>query len=84
MNGSRKKINNPMAKYIFRLDDVCSTMNWVRFNRLKNLFLQYNIKPIIAVVPDNRNSTLIQNDANQNFWEIIKNLQKQGWIIIGF
>ncbi len=70
-----------MTRYIFRLDDITSTMNWKRFHELQHLFGQYNVPVILGVIPDNKDSTLIVQKPRENFWEEIKALQKQGWII---
>jgi predicted deacetylase len=69
------------AKYILRLDDICPTMNWDKFFDLEKLFDKYNIKPIIGVIPDNRDEKLIAEKPKENFWEIIKKLHEKGWVI---
>lgn len=66
---------------VFRMDDICPQMDHDRFMRFKHLFDRYNIKPIIGVVPDNRDPVLTVNKTDENFWIMIKELQKDGWII---
>ncbi len=64
------------AKYIFRLDDVCENMNWESFNRVKNIFLKSNIKPIIGVIPNNEDKELLKYPrCDFNFWDEIYALQ---------
>lgn len=68
-------------RYLFRLDDVCPTMNWDNFDKLKKIFYKYDIKPIVGVIPDSRDSKLNVDNPNENFWNIIKELHQKGWII---
>lgn len=68
-----------MGKYIFRLEDICETMNWRKFERLKNLFFQYEIKPILSIIPQNRDEILNIDPPNPNFWQEIRELVKKGW-----
>ena len=42
------------AKYILRFDDICSTMNWNKWNSIEDILIKHNIKPILAIVPDNK------------------------------
>lgn len=69
------------AKYIIRLDDICPTMNWTNFNKLENIFNKYNIKPIIGVIPSNKDKKLIVGPPKTKYWEKIKLLSDKGWII---
>lgn len=63
-------------RHIFRLDDVCETMNWDRFFMLKNVFIKYNIKPIIGVIPNNEDEALKKYPFCEfDFWEEIRTLQ---------
>lgn len=67
--------------YIFRIDDICPQMNWDNFNKLRTIFERYDIKPIIGVIPDNKDKKLNIYNPNNNFWGIIKELNQKGWII---
>jgi hypothetical protein len=66
------------AKYIFRVDDINPNMNWERFDRLMNLFKKYNVIPLLGIVPDNKDTDLIHQEANPNFWHIMRELQRNG------
>lgn len=70
-----------MAKYFFRLDDVAPNMNWDSFNSLIAVFKKHNIKPLIAVIPDNKDAELLRYPYNPDFWDIINRLNGDGWII---
>lgn len=70
-----------MTKYIFRLDDICLTMNWQKFERMKTLFFEYGVKPTVAVIPDNKDDKLNIDQPNANFWSKINELHSQRWTI---
>lgn len=70
-----------MAKYFFRLDDIAPNMNWNNFNSLIAIFKKHNIKPLIAVIPDNKDAELLKYPYNPDFWDIIDQLSSDGWII---
>lgn len=56
-------------------------MNWQNFERIKNLFFEYGVKPIIAVIPDNEDSKLNIDQPDMNFWSKINELRSQKWTI---
>lgn len=73
------------VKIAVRLDDITPDMDWERFLSFKELLDQYQVKPLIGVVPDNRDENLmkrpISDKAPQDFWQYIKELKKQGYVI---
>lgn len=70
-----------MARLFFRLDDTASNMNQVNFNRLADIFKKYDVKPLLAVIPNNKDPELLKYPANSDFWRIIKELSQDGWTI---
>lgn len=75
-----------MKKYIFRLDDISWDMNYENFDRICSLFLKYDVRPIIGVIPHNEDPKLKsfckKNISEKAFWELIRKLQKDyGWAI---
>ena len=56
-------------------------MDWQKFERIQNLFFEYGIKPIIAVIPDNQDEKIKINPPDSAFWQKIKGLENHGWII---
>jgi len=62
------------AHYIFRMDDICETMHWGKFNALMSIFRQYNVVPLLGVVPQNIDPFLKVDEENLNFWHIIRAL----------
>jgi len=69
------------AKYIIRLDDACSTMNRVNWDRMEELLDTYKIKPIVAVVPDNKDKKLMIDEKDNKFWNKVKDWQEKEWEI---
>lgn len=69
------------ARYLVRFDDVCPTMDWDSWNEVERLLVLNDIKPIMAVVPDNRDENLIVGAENKQFWSKVKTWQKMGWSI---
>jgi len=67
------------AKYILRLDDACPTMNNKRWTIIEKLCDKYNIKPIVAVVPNNEDEFLKKDKYDKNFWEKVQQWQNRGW-----
>lgn len=70
-----------MQQLLIRLDDITPDMNWEKFERLEALFEQYQIHPIIGVVPDNRDETLHMQEPAADFWERMRGLMEQGWVV---
>ncbi|MBR2309188.1 MAG: DUF2334 domain-containing protein [Oscillospiraceae bacterium] len=71
-----------MARQIvFRMDDICPQMDQMKFDRMRKIFDEYGVKPIIGVVPDCKDPLLNCDEENPNFWEMIRSLQVDGWTI---
>lgn len=70
------------AHYIVRLDDITPTMDWGRFDALMNLLTNHSIKPLLGVVPDNKDSSLNRQPARPDFWEILREMQDRDRIDI--
>ena len=66
---------------LIRIDDIAENMNWEIMNKCENLFLKYNIKPILGVVPNNKDPIFLNFPKENNFWRKIKNWQNNGWEI---
>ncbi len=70
------------AKYLVRLDDACPTFTLSKWKRFFDLFERYNIKPIIAVIPANRDPKLRKEYRSEaEFWKMVKIWQNLGWCI---
>lgn len=74
-------------KIAVRLDDITPDMDWERFLKFKALLDRYQVKPLIGVVPDNRDENLVKDGSlnapgrPKEFWEYVKTLEKEGWVI---
>ena len=56
-----------MQKYIVRLDDACPTMDRKKWNRFFDILDKYNIKPIVAVIPNNEDKNMLIDEYDKNF-----------------
>ncbi len=57
-------------------------MNWAVWNEIEKILLFYNVKPILAIVPDNRDSQLDVGPKDEDFFNIkIKKWIEYGWEI---
>lgn len=69
------------GQFLLRFDDICSTMNWSIWAEIEALLLQYSIRPILAVVPDNQDPKLMASPAVSDFWDRVRVWQAYGWAI---
>jgi predicted deacetylase len=69
------------ARYLVRFDDVCPTMNWETWDRIEEAIDRLGLRPILAVVPDNRDPGLEVGPADERFWERVRGWQERGWTI---
>jgi len=71
-----------MVKYIVRLDDACPQMNYKKWRKVEKILDKYEIKPIVAVIPNNKDYSFKWKELNDtNFWDIVKKWQKKEWVI---
>lgn len=64
-----------------RMDDITPDMDFNKFNRVKAILDEAGIKPLIGVVPFNRDETLHCELAHEDFDRFLKELKAQGWVI---
>lgn len=69
------------ARFLIRFDDICPSMNWTVWNRVERILTSAGIKPLVAVVPDNRDPLLDAGMAEPGFWEKVRAWQAAGWAI---
>ncbi|MGA8144157.1 MAG: DUF2334 domain-containing protein [Candidatus Acidiferrales bacterium] len=69
------------AQYLLRFDDVCPTMNWGVWDEVEQILRDQDVKPILAVVPDNQDDLLRVCTPNPNFWKRAREWQSSGWTI---
>ena len=63
-----------MSRFIIRLDDVHEGMNFIRFDEFMTHLDLLSIKPIIGVIPNNHDQSLISENkvSKEIFWKKIK------------
>ena len=66
---------------LIRLDDIAENMNWDLMKKSELLFKKYGIKPVLGVVPNNKDNELLTYPKKNNFWEQIRNWKDKGWEI---
>jgi len=78
------KIKNYIAKntgILIRIDDVAENMNWDLMKKSELLFDQYQIKPVLGVIPENKDNELLTYPKKDNFWEQVRIWKNKGWEI---
>ena len=70
-----------MSKYLIRLDDACPTQHHYNWRQIENILDKYNIKPIVAVVPDCKDPNLQHDKPDESFWSLVKSWAIKGWTI---
>lgn len=77
-----------MKKIIFRMDDICPDMNYAKFSQIRDIFIAAGIKPLIGVIPCNKDEKLTAARAesvskgDDEIWQELKSLQDDsGWEI---
>jgi len=80
-----KKVKNFISDntaFLIRLDDVAENMKWEFMDKMEILFDNLNIKPVLGVVPYNKNLELLSYPKkNQNFWDQVRAWKAKGWEI---
>ena len=77
-------INKIFSKYtglLIRMDDICENMNWKLMERCELLFDKYKIKPLLGVIPANKDPELLAYPKKEFFWNKVKNWKSKGWEI---
>jgi predicted deacetylase len=66
---------------LIRLDDIAENMNWDFMNKLELLFDKYKIKPVLGVIPKNKDGELLSYPKMENFWEKVRSWKNKNWEI---
>lgn len=67
--------------YIIRLDDASNYMNHENWNRMEKLLDKYNIKPIVGIIPNNKDINFLKYNNDKNFWKKAVLWQEKKWTI---
>ena len=66
---------------LIRFDDISENMKWEFMEKCEVLFDEYNIKPVLGIIPNNQDNELKKYPKKENFWQIVKRWQSKGWTI---
>lgn len=69
------------SQLLVRLDDACPWHDRSRWQKIEYLLDKYNIKPLVAVIPDCQDPDLTCFPHDDNFWERARAWQAKGWAI---
>lgn len=78
---SIKNIIKKNTGLLLRIDDISENMNWEFMDKCEILFDNYNLKPLLGVIPSNKDPELLKFPKNSKFWNRISNWKKKGWEI---
>ncbi len=69
-----------MSQYLLRLDDASDFMDVEKWKRMEDLLDQYKIKPLVGVIPDNQDPSLIDAyEQDVAFWDKTARWKEKGW-----
>lgn len=64
-----------------RLDDAAEKMDLEKWNRMEKLLDEYNIKPLVGVIPNCKDPMMDCYEKDECFWNRVKNWENKGWTI---
>lgn len=67
--------------YLIRLDDACPTMDAYKWRKMEEILDKYGILPLVGIIPNNQDQTLMIDVVDDFFWEKAQGWQKKGWSI---
>ena len=68
-----------MSQYILRLDDASDYMDVEKWQRMEDILDRYGIKPLVGVIPDNRDSSLTETyKQDPEFWDKTARWKEKG------
>ena len=67
--------------FVLRFDDICPTMRWDIWSEIEEALVSSGVKPILAIVPDNRDLVLQRGPPARDFWQRARHWQDLGWTI---
>ena len=77
-------IKKNISKYtglLIRIDDIAENMNWKLMDKCEILFDSLHIKPLLGVIPFNKDPELLSYPKNSNFWDRVRTWKNKGWEI---
>ena len=68
-------------KTAIRMDDICGEMDYAKFQKIKAILDEADIKPLIGVVPFCKDDTLRVEKYHEDFGTMVAGLAKNGWMV---
>ena len=81
MFNSIKKITSKYTGLLIRMDDISENMNWALMDKCEKLFDKFKIKPLLGIIPINKDPELLKLPKNDRFWERVESWKNKGWEI---
>jgi len=66
---------------LIRIDDIAENMNWDIMEKSELLFEKYSIKPVLGIIPNNKDDEFLAYSKKNDFWEKVRDWQDKGWEI---
>ena len=73
--------NDMKTQLYVRFDDVSPTMDYSQFEKGIELMNKCGAKPLLGVIPCNKDLTQVFENEREDYWEMIRELQKKGFVI---
>lgn len=70
-----------MAMFLIRLDDASDKMDVDKWNRIEKLLDKYKIKPIVGIIPSNKDPECAKFNVDKLFWNKAQKWEKKRWTI---
>ncbi len=69
------------VKFLVRFDDMCPTIDWNVWQKLEDIMIEEDVRPILSVIPDNQDPTFHEAEPDERFWDRVRGWQARGWTI---
>lgn len=67
--------------YLVRLDDASEYMDIEKWKIVEGILDKYQIKPLVGIIPDNKDAVLLKYSKDMKFWEKALTWEEKGWTI---
>ena len=54
---------------VIRFDDIAPNMNWEMMDKCEIILNKFNIKPVLGVIPNNKDKELLKYPVKEKFWD---------------
>ena len=79
-NAIKKKVSK-YTGLLIRIDDIAANMNWNYMDKCEKIFDDLKIKPLLGVIPNNKDPELLRYQLNEKFWDRVRDWRNKGWEI---